>query len=64
MGSHFYGACPEHDLVEQMVTPEHKEKIEKYIHWAKNRSERERIAEVTRITGEFTGAYGIKSCKW
>jgi leucyl-tRNA synthetase len=51
--------APEHELVEKITTPEQKEKIEKYVTWAKNRSERERMAEVKNVTGEFTGAYGI-----
>jgi leucyl-tRNA synthetase len=35
------------------------EKIEKYVLWAKNRSERERMTEVKKVSGEFTGAYAI-----
>ncbi len=58
-GATFMVIAPEHELVAQITTPENKENIEKYIHRAKNRTERERIAEVSNITGEFTGAYGI-----
>ncbi|MGE5423769.1 MAG: class I tRNA ligase family protein, partial [Syntrophothermus sp.] len=36
-----------------------KEKVEAYLHWAKNRSERERMAEVKKVSGEFTGSYCI-----
>ncbi|MCK5170735.1 MAG: leucine--tRNA ligase, partial [Bacteroidales bacterium] len=35
------------------------EAIDKYVTWAKNRSERERQSEVKNITGEFTGTYCI-----
>ena len=58
-GATFMVLAPEHELVEKITTPEQKEKIEKYVTWAKNRSERERMAEVKNVTGEFTGAYGI-----
>jgi leucyl-tRNA synthetase len=33
--------------------------VQNYVSWAKNRSERDRLAEVKSITGVFTGAYGI-----
>ncbi len=58
-GATFMVLAPEHELVEKITTPEQKEKVEKYVQWAKNRSERERMAEVKNVTGEFTGAYGI-----
>lgn len=58
-GASFMVLAPEHELVEKITTPDRKEAVEKYVDWAKNRSERERLAEVKKITGEFTGAYGI-----
>jgi leucyl-tRNA synthetase len=58
-GATFMVLAPEHELVEQITTPDRKEAVEKYVKWAKNRSERERMSEVKTITGEFTGAYGI-----
>lgn len=58
-GATFMVLAPEHELVSELVTPEYKEKIEKYIHWVKGRTERERMADVNKITGEFIGAYGI-----
>jgi len=58
-GATFMVLAPEHDLVPMITTPDRKEKVNEYIEWAKNRSERERMTEVKRITGEFTGAYGI-----
>jgi leucyl-tRNA synthetase len=51
--------APEHDYVNIITTADRKEAVEKYITEATNRSERERIADVKRITGEFTGAYAI-----
>jgi leucyl-tRNA synthetase len=58
-GATFMVLAPEHELVPQITTPDRKEKVEEYVEWAKNRSERERMTEVKRITGEFTGAYGV-----
>jgi len=58
-GATFMVLAPEHELVGQITTPDRKERVTEYIEWAKNRSERDRMTEVKRITGEFTGAYGI-----
>lgn len=51
--------APEHEYVSKITTSDRKETVENYITETKNRSERERIADVKRITGEFTGAYAI-----
>ncbi len=58
-GATFMVLAPEHELVEKITTPDRKEAVMKYVECAKNRSERERQAETKKITGEFTGAYGI-----
>ncbi len=58
-GVSFVTLAPEHDLVEKITTAEYKTKVEEYITFAKNRSERERQADVKKITGQFTGAYVI-----
>ncbi|MCX7728806.1 MAG: leucine--tRNA ligase, partial [Bacteroidia bacterium] len=51
--------APEHPLVEKITTSDKQEKVRSYIQYAKNRSERERQADVNKVTGEFTGAYAI-----
>ena len=51
--------APEHEYVEQIVTDEFREKVIQYIAESKNRSERERMADVKKISGQFTGAYAI-----
>ncbi|MFH0893260.1 MAG: leucine--tRNA ligase [Bacteroidota bacterium] len=51
--------APEHEFVKKITTPEYKEAVENYITETKNRSERERMADVKRISGQFTGAYAI-----
>jgi leucyl-tRNA synthetase len=50
--------APEHELVEQIKTDEHKQAVDEYLAYVKSRSERERMAE-KKITGVFTGAYAI-----
>ncbi len=56
-GATFMVLAPEHDLVSKITTPECREKVDAYVSWAKNRSERERMTEVKKVSGEFTGAY-------
>ncbi|OFZ28917.1 MAG: leucine--tRNA ligase, partial [Bacteroidetes bacterium RIFOXYC2_FULL_40_12] len=58
-GATFMVLAPEHEWVLELTAPEYKEKVSQYIHWVKSRTERERIAEVNKITGQFIGAYGI-----
>jgi len=56
-GSTFMVLAPEHELIAKLTSPDRQAAVERYLHIAKNRSERERMAEVKKITGEFTGAY-------
>lgn len=58
-GSTFMVLAPEHEWVGKITTPEQKEKVDAYVRWAKNRSERERMMEVKKVTGEFTGSYAV-----
>ena len=58
-GVDFMVVAPEHELVAQITSAAQKEAIEKYLHYVKSRSERERLAEAKTITGCFTGAYAI-----
>ena len=58
-GVTFMVLCPEHELIDSITTPEQKAEVEAYVTWAKNRSERERQAEVKKVSGVFTGAYAI-----
>ncbi len=58
-GASFMVLAPEHELVNEITTPDQKEAVEAYVVRAKNRSERERMTEVKNVTGEFTGAYGL-----
>lgn len=56
-GVSFVTLAPEHELVESLTTAEQKAVVEDYVTKAKNRSERERQADVNKITGVFTGSY-------
>ena len=56
-GVSFVTLAPEHELVGKITTPERQKTVEEYVEKAKNRSERERQADVNTISGVFTGAY-------
>lgn len=58
-GATFLVLAPEHELVEQITSSDQREEVNAYVNIAKNRSERERMAEVKRVSGAFTGAYAI-----
>src|SRR6185436_10136908 len=58
-GATFITIAPEHELVEKIKTPEYKKQVEEYVQYAKNRSERDRMTDIKKITGQFTGAYAI-----
>lgn len=58
-GVDFMVLAPEHELVKKITTPEQTEEIEKYLKYVESRSEVDRMAEVKKITGAFTGAYAI-----
>ncbi|MHB8260137.1 MAG: leucine--tRNA ligase [Bacteroidia bacterium] len=58
-GVSFVTLAPEHELVDTIVTPEQKAEVDAYVTQAKNRSERERQADVKRVSGVFSGAYVI-----
>jgi leucyl-tRNA synthetase len=49
--------APEHEIIGELTTLAQKNDVEKYVTWAKNRSERERQTEVKSVSGVFTGSY-------
>jgi leucyl-tRNA synthetase len=57
-GVDFMVIAPEHELAEEITTPEQKQIVDDYIAYVNSRSERERMAE-KKITGIFTGSYAI-----
>ncbi len=56
-GVSFVTLAPEHDLVHKVTTAAQLALVEEYVYVSKNRSERERQADVTKISGVFTGSY-------
>lgn len=58
-GVSFMVLCPEHEMIPALTTAEQKEAVEAYVKYAKNRTERERQADVNKVSGVFTGSYAI-----
>jgi leucyl-tRNA synthetase len=58
-GVSFLTLAPEHELVKKITSDAQRKEVEEYILFAKNRSERERMADVKKVTGAFTGAYAL-----
>jgi leucyl-tRNA synthetase len=58
-GVTFIALSPEHPLATAICTPAQKASLEHYIATAINRSERDRLTAVNKVTGAFTGAYAL-----
>ncbi|WP_075602173.1 leucine--tRNA ligase [Saccharicrinis aurantiacus] len=58
-GVTFMVLAPESDLTSQLTTPEQKDAVDAYIKATAKRTERERQAEVDKVTGVFSGSYAI-----
>lgn len=56
-GVSFVTLAPEHELVAKVTTDQQRDAVNTYVEKAKNRSERERMADVNTISGVFTGSY-------
>ncbi len=56
-GVDFMVIAPEYELVKEITTDAQREDIDKYLKYVESRSEVDRMAEVKKITGAFTGAY-------
>jgi leucyl-tRNA synthetase len=56
-GVSFVVLAPEHDLVNAFTTQNQKEEVAKYQAWTSSRSEIDRMSEVKKVTGAFTGGY-------
>jgi leucyl-tRNA synthetase len=51
--------APESELVAQLTTPEQQQAVESYVKEAINRTDRERMAEVKKVSGVFTGSFAV-----
>ncbi len=58
-GISYLAIAPEHDMLMDIVHPDYESNVMAYVEMAKNRSERDRQADIKRISGEFIGAYAI-----
>lgn len=58
-GVDFMVIAPEHELVKKITTSEQQPEIDAYLKYVESRSEVDRMAEVKKITGAFTGAYCV-----
>lgn len=58
-GVDFMVVAPEHDLVKQITSKGQQAEVDKYLKYVESRSEVDRMAEVKKITGAFTGAYAV-----
>lgn len=58
-GVTYLSIAPEHELVDSLTTDEQKAAVQEYVTISKNRSERERMADVKTVSGVFTGSYAI-----
>ncbi len=58
-GVTYIALAPELEIIDQLTTNEQKEAVQNYVKVAKNRSERDRQAEVKIVSGVFTGSYVI-----
>ena len=58
-GVSFMVLAPEHELVEKIVTEPFKTSVGQYREQASRKTERDRLADVKTVSGQFTGAYAI-----
>src|SRR5215204_5392110 len=58
-GVDFMVVAPEHDMVKEITSSEQQAAIDQYLQYVQSRSEVERMAEVKKITGCFTGAFAV-----
>lgn len=58
-GVSFMVLAPEHPLVNQITTQDHREAVANYQKETAGKTERDRQADVKHISGQFTGGYAI-----
>lgn len=56
-GVTFLVLAPEHEYVDELTTPEQKAAVDAYVDATKRRSELDRMMEVKKVSGVFTGSY-------
>jgi leucyl-tRNA synthetase len=58
-GVDFMVVAPEHEMVKDITSAAQRDEVEKYLKYVESRSEVDRMAEVKKVTGAFTGAFAI-----
>ncbi len=58
-GATYMVLAPEHPLVERITTEAQQRAVQDYVDEAARKSERDRVADVQRKTGVFTGAFAL-----
>jgi leucyl-tRNA synthetase len=58
-GVDFMVVAPEHEMVKNITSAAQQKAVDEYLRYVESRSEIDRMAEVKKITGAFTGAYAI-----
>lgn len=58
-GVSYIAVAPEYEFLDELVHPDYLAEVQAYVETAKNRSERERMADVKKVSGAFTGMYAI-----
>ena len=58
-GVTFMVLAPESEWVSRLTSPARKAEVEAYLAAVKKKTERERIAQTRKVTGVFSGSYGI-----
>jgi len=58
-GVDFMVVAPEHEIVKEITSTAQQNAIDEYLQYVQSRSDVERMAEVKKITGCFTGSYAI-----
>jgi leucyl-tRNA synthetase len=58
-GVSYLAVAPEYEFLDDLLHPNYMDDVMDYVDEAKNRSERERLADVKRISGAFTGMYAV-----
>ncbi len=58
-GATFMVLAPEHELTKRITTDAYRKQVKDYVKKAGSKSDRERMAEVKTISGQFTGGYAV-----
>lgn len=58
-GASFMVLAPEHEYISRLTSSQQKSDIEQYLKYVASRSDRERMSDVKKVTGAFTGSYAV-----